>query len=128
MGIQVNPWEEILGIYAKMIAETNNPSNLAGNTSNPVFEIEQELNSANPDWKKISADLDQLQVEMNEMVDIAVANKLKPANDPNFIKDLLDPTDALVGKLKSEMGTPQFTGDFDNFVEDLGYIRQHILK
>ncbi len=128
MTTPISSWSELLTILNEMSMESHNPSDLAGYGKNPVEEIEQQLESANPNWKLVSEGLDQLQGEMNEMVQIATAGKLSPASDPNFIKDLLVPTTTLLETLKSEMGTPNFAASFQMFLNDLGYIKQDILQ
>ncbi len=128
MATQISSWQELLTILGEMEMQQNNPSDMAGYGSNPVEDIEEQLKSANTNWNKISEDLDQLQGEMNQMIQIATAGKLFPASDPNFIKDLLEPTAALIGTLKSEMGTPNFASNFKLFLDDLGYIKQDILQ
>lgn len=125
--MEINPWDELLSIYGKMAMDPHNPSDIGGDGLDPVHDIEQQLESANPDLSKISADLDKIQGELNEMIQIAVASDLRPPSDPHFI-ERLQSTEGLVGTLKSEIGTPQFNSTFSSLLQGLANIRQDILQ
>ena len=127
MAASISPWSQLLALYGEMTVNAPNPSGLAGNNIDPLDDIIEQLKSGDPNSNKITADLDNLENELTEMVSIAVANQLAPASAPNFI-DVLKSAAASIATLKTEVGTPEFANDFQSFLLILGNIKQDILQ
>ncbi len=117
-------WSILLQLYGQMDGGAS-MNEIAGGNLSPVEGIEKELQSANPDWGKVTLDLDQLESTCNEMVAIAEENHLRPVSDPNFI-ELLQNTSATIETLKSQVGTPEFS--LNGLLNELCDIKQDILQ
>ncbi|MBX7065656.1 MAG: hypothetical protein K1X28_00355 [Parachlamydiales bacterium] len=128
MSVNTNQWAELLALYGQMAMQFDNPSQIAGNNTDPVDGIIQQLNNANPNWNLIKNDLEKLQTETQEIYNIG--KDLNPASYPGF-KELLESTKDIVPKMIQDIdegNVGQFKSDFNAFLGDLGNLRYAILQ